>query len=150
MDYAVGTIGRILLVRIDHGENPIEELRKLAVKEEIKQANITLLGATGDARFVSGPKEKKLPPEVIWTELSDVTEVLGIGNILWEENEPKIHLHTSFGNKKETKLGCLREEATTYIVIEAVIIEITGFNSKRTHDKRLGASIVTFQPKTQI
>ncbi|RLG25409.1 hypothetical protein DRN85_05945 [Methanosarcinales archaeon] len=59
MDYAVGTIGRILFVRIDHGENPIEELRKLAVKEEIKQANITLLGATGDARFVSGPKEKK-------------------------------------------------------------------------------------------
>lgn len=147
MDYAVGTIGRIFLARIDHGENPIEELRKLAVKEEINQANITLLGAIGDARFVSGPKEKKLPPEIIWTELDDVHEILGIGNILWEENEPKIHLHTSFGNKKGTKLGCLREEAKTYIVIEAMIIEITGFNAERRHNKKLGASIVTFQPE---
>ena len=147
MKYAVGTIGRIFLARIDHGENPIEEIRKIAVKEKIKKASIILLGATGDARFVSGPKKKKLPPEVIWTELNDVHEVLGIGNILWENNEPKIHLHASFGNKKETKLGCLREEAKTYIMIEAIITEITGFNAKRTHDKKFGTSPVTFQPE---
>ena len=147
MDYAVGRVGRIFLARIDHDENPVEEIRKLAVREKIRQATITLLGATGSARFVSGPKERKLPPEIIWTELDDVTEVLGIGNILWENEEPKIHLHTGFGNKKETKLGCLREEARTYIVIEAMIIEMTGFNAERRHNKRLGTSPITFQPE---
>ncbi len=45
MDYKVGSIGRVFIARIDHDEDLLDELVKLARSEEIKQAFFMLIWA---------------------------------------------------------------------------------------------------------
>ena len=59
-----------------------------------------------------------------------------------QNNEPKVHLHAAFGKKDSVKVGCLRENSTTFLVLEAVIMELTGINAVRELDPAIGMSIL--------
>ncbi|MCO5382244.1 MAG: DUF296 domain-containing protein [Methanosarcina barkeri] len=61
MEYAKGRIGRVFTVRIDHGDDLILELIKLAELERIESAVFTLIGALKEAKLVTGPKESVTP-----------------------------------------------------------------------------------------
>jgi predicted DNA-binding protein with PD1-like motif len=41
--------------------------------------------------------------------------------------------------------GCLRERAVTYIVVEAVVMEIKGLSAMIRHDARTGLSLPSFE-----
>ena len=101
MDYRKGSIGRIFAVRIDHGEDVLGELSGLAVKEEIRSAFFIMLGAMGSADLVTGPKDKVVPPTIVWSKFDDAREILGAGDIFWENGAPKIHLHGPPGAARE-------------------------------------------------
>jgi predicted DNA-binding protein with PD1-like motif len=78
MEYTKGRIGRVFTVRIDHGDDLIKELIKLAELERIESAFFTLLGALKEGKLVTGPKESIVPPEPVWSGFDDVHEILGI------------------------------------------------------------------------
>ena len=84
MEYAKGRIGRVFTVRIDHGDDLILELIKLAELEQIESAVFTLLGALKEGKLVTGPKESIRPPEPVWSGFDDVHEILGIGRYFSE------------------------------------------------------------------
>ena len=81
----------------------------------------------------------------MWKELGESHEVLGIGTIFWYENEPKLHFHGAFGKKDMVKIGCLRENARTFLVLEAIIMELDGISAKREIDPEIGLPLLKLQ-----
>ena len=145
MEYVKGRIGRVFTVRIDHGEDLILELIKLAELEQIESAVFMLLGALKEAKLVTGPKESITPPEPVWSGFDDVHEILGIGNIFLKDGKPKIHLHAGAGRGDNLKLGCLRGESEVFMVVEAFVFELEGISARRITDREQGFAPVSFQ-----
>jgi uncharacterized protein len=143
MDYRKGSIGRLFVARIDHGEDLLSELSGLALREEIRSAFFIMLGALGGAQLVTGPKEKSIPPEIVWASFNDAREIIGAGNIFWENGAPKIHLHGAVGNNKGMVMGCIRKETEVFMVVEIFIIE-TDIQAERIFNGRIEFSPVTF------
>ena len=139
MDYRKGTITRVFVVRVDHGEDMLGELTGLALKEDIKSAFFIVLGAMGSASLVTGPKEKVVPPTTVWSSFNDVREILGAGNIFRENGAPKIHLHAAAGSSKGLTMGCIRKEAAAFMVLEIFIVEM-DISAERVFDEKIGFS----------
>lgn len=150
MEYAKGRIGRVFTVRIDHGDDLILELIKLAELERIESAVFMLLGALKEAKLVTGPKESITPPEPVWFGFNDAHEILGIGDIFLMDGKPKIHLHAGAGRGDNVKLGCLRGESEVFMVIEVFVFELEGFSARRIADKEQGFFPVDFEQASNL
>jgi uncharacterized protein len=143
MDYRKGSIGRVFVARVDHGEDLLGELSALALKEDIRSAFFIMLGAMGEAQLVTGPKEKVVPPEIVWSAFKDVREVIGVGNIFREKGAPKIHLHAAAGSNKGITMGCIRKKAESFMVLEVFIMEL-DISAERVISEKIGFSPITF------
>ncbi|MDK2826205.1 Predicted DNA-binding protein with PD1-like DNA-binding motif [Methanolobus vulcani] len=148
MEYSQGSIDRVFTVRLDHGDDILKELESLAVSEDIRSAMFTMLGAVKEANLVVGPKENIVPPDPQWARIHDAHELIGIGNIFWENDKPKIHLHSAAGRGESTKTGCLRENSEVFMVVEVFIMEISGISASRVFDKEKGFAPVCFSDKS--
>ena len=127
MDYRSGSVGRVFIIRFDHGDDFLEELTSLIKKETIKNGWFQVIGGVREIDCVIGPKEPVMPPEPVWKELRDARETMGSGSIFWDENqEPKIHLHAAMGHHGDTITGCLRKGSKTYLILEVILFEVTG------------------------
>lgn len=144
MDYRKGSIGRLFSVRVDHGEDVIVELTDLARKEDIRSAFFIMLGAMGEAELVTGPKEKVVPPTIVWSAFNDAREIIGAGNIFWENGAPKLHIHAAAASRKGMIMGCIRKKAEAFMVVEIFIIEM-DIQAERMFNEKLGFSPVTYQ-----
>ena len=144
MEYTKGRIGRVFTVRVDHGDDLILELIKLAELEKIESAVFMLLGALKEGKLVSGPKENVRPPEPVWSGFNDAHEILGIGDIFLEDGKPKIHLHAGTARGESVKLGCLRGESEVFMVVEVFIFELEGISARRVMDTDQGFAPVSF------
>jgi len=132
MEYQTGSIGRIFTIRFDDGDDFLSELTKLAITENITAGWFNIIGGLREADVVTGPKKPVMPPEPIWHDVREVKEVVGIGSIFRDENnEPKIHLHTSLGHHGESMTVCVRKGTKTYLILEVYLIEITDSNTTR-------------------
>lgn len=144
MNYQVGQTGRAIVARFEHGEPILQALVELVRREDIRAAIVYLLGGVTNAKIVVGPEREELPPAPEWRELGESHEVLAIGTVFWEGPEPKIHLHGAFGKKDAVKVGCLRERGDTFIVMEAVILELAGVTATRALDPLSKMVLLTF------
>ena len=135
MKYQVGEVGRVVLARFEDGEDILENLSGIVRKEKISACIFYLLGGITDARIVVGPADDLVrPPEPVWRQIAESHESLGIGTIFWYHDEPRIHFHGAFGKHDDVKAGCLRDEGKAFLVVEAVIVEISGVNAVRDLD----------------
>jgi predicted DNA-binding protein with PD1-like motif len=138
MKYQTGKSGRIIVAKFDDHDDVLGNLVNIAKKENIKAGIFYLVGGMREGKIVVGPETDELPPKPVWKELGESHEVLGLGTIFRQEDEPKIHFHGAFGKKNTVKVGCLRERSETFLVLEAVIIEIEGINATREIDPASG------------
>lgn len=145
MQYTQATLGRVFAIKFDAGEDIISGLKDLIRKENIQAGVVQLIGALTNTEAVVGPKKKEYPPDPEWWKFNDVKEIIGLGIFAWEDDEPKIHLHAGAGNKKETKIGCIRKESEVYLTIEGVVQEFIDTNITRKVDKRYNASLLSFE-----
>jgi len=142
MKYQVGKTGRVIIARFEDREDALENIVAIAKKEDMRNAVFYIIGGIRKGKVVVGPEKEELPPKPIWRELNESHEVLGIGTIFWQGNEPKIHFHGAFGKKDTVKVGCLRETSETFLVLEAVIMEIEGIDARREFDKASGLTLL--------
>ena len=142
MKYQVGKIGRVVVARFEDKEDVLGNLGIIIKKEGISAAAFYLLGGMREGKIVVGPEKDELPPIPVWRELGESHEVVGFGTIFYQNNEPKVHLHAAFGKKDAVKVGCLRENSQTFLVLEAVIIELNGINAVREFDPVSGLNIL--------
>jgi uncharacterized protein len=146
MKYQVGEIGRIVLARFEDGEEILGNLADIARKENIRASVFYLLGGITDARIVVGPDNDKVrPPKPAWKEIMESHETLGIGTIFWYQDEPRIHFHGAYGKFDSVKAGCLRDKGKTFIVMEAIIVEIKGVDAVRDLDSETDMVLLKLQ-----
>src|SRR4030042_4510425 len=142
MKYQVGKTGRVVVARFEDGEDALENINGIAKRENIRSAVFYLIGGIRQGRVVVGPEKEELPPKPVWKEIKESHEVLGLGTIFWQENEPKIHFHGAFGKKDMVKVGCLRETSETFLVLETVIMELEGIDARREFDQASGLTLL--------
>jgi predicted DNA-binding protein with PD1-like motif len=138
MKYQVGSIGKVVVARFEDGDDVLHGLSDIAVKEEIKSAVFYLVGGLKEAKIVVGPEEDRLPPVPVWRNIVESHESVGIGTIFYYGSEPKVHFHGAYGKRDSVRMGCLRETARTFLVMEAIVLEIRGVNAVRDLDPESG------------
>ena len=134
MKYQIGEVGRVILARFEDGDEILDGLVGIARRENIRAGVVHLVGGVKRAKVVVGPEKDILPPTPVWRELRESHETAAIGTVFWHGDEPRIHLHGMYGKHDTVKMGCLREVADTFIVMEAIIVEIKGVNAVRDLD----------------
>jgi len=142
MNYQTGNAGRVIVARFEDKEDILEGIIHIAGKENLRSAVFHLIGGIRQGRVVAGPEREELPPQPVWKEIRESHEVLGTGTIFWEGNEPKVHFHGAFGKKDMIKVGCLRGNSETFLVLEVIIIEITGIEARRELDPVSGLTLL--------
>jgi uncharacterized protein len=141
MQYAQGRWGRVFVVRIDHGEDLLLSLCQFVMEQEISHGVIHLLGALSEGMMVTGSRHLILPPDPHYETFEGGFDLFGTATIYPSDQGPRIHVHASVGKDADAMTGCLRERAMTYIIVEAVVMEIKGLSAYMQHDARTGLSL---------
>ncbi|MGE5371077.1 MAG: PPC domain-containing DNA-binding protein [Solirubrobacterales bacterium] len=144
MEYRQGNFGRVLIARVDHGDDLLAGLRDLVTAEKLEAAIVYIIGALRTADIVLGPKECVVPPDPVWHRIEGGYEVVGIGTVYSGDDGPEIHLHASAGRQMTSVTGCIRKEFEAYLVVEMIVIEIVGTGVRRRLDPASGLNLPFF------
>jgi predicted DNA-binding protein with PD1-like motif len=145
MKYSTATLGRVLVLRLEDGDVVHECIEEAARAEGIVRAAVILLGgADGGSRVVVGPEDGRADPVVPMERLlHDVHEMAGAGTIFPDEHgKPVLHLHAAFGRDDQVTTGCIRRGVVTWMVGEAVVIELAGSDARRRRDASTGFQLL--------
>ncbi|MBA4417473.1 MAG: DUF296 domain-containing protein [Syntrophus sp. (in: bacteria)] len=134
MKYQVGGVGKVVVVRFEDEDDILQGLSDIVKKEEIVSAVFYLVGGIKTGDIVVGPERDEMPPAPIWRHITESHEAVGIGTIFRHKDEPKIHFHGAYGKRDSIKMGCLRDAAKTFLIMEAIILEIKGIHAIREMD----------------
>ena len=144
MDYRTGSIGRVLMIRLDHGDDLLENLKEIVVKETIKSAWFQILGGIRQAGVVTGPKQPIMPPEPVWRDVDEAREAVCSGSIFMDREEPRIHLHAAMGHHGDTLTACIRKHTKVYLILEVILFELSGIDADRPWYEQGGFNRLTF------
>lgn len=139
MDYR--KFGNTYAVRIDLGEDIVENLKKLCTAEQIHLGRVEAIGAADHAVIgVYDLDKKEYYPETI-DEFMEITSLNG--NITSMDGKPYIHLHATLADKRHGVHGGhvleMRVGATCEMFVTALEGEVT-----RQKDENLGINLWTF------
>lgn len=105
---------------------------------------VVAVGGVRKAKIVVGPKSPAGKIEPMFREFDDAREIVGTGTIFWDDEGPKMHIHMGFGRGDSVLVGCPRGGASTFCILEVVIIEIEGIEAERRLDPKLGLKLLAF------
>jgi uncharacterized protein len=142
MDYTQVRIGRSFVLKFDHGEDFHAQMQLFCSRENIRAGFFHCIGAISNTTVVIGPRSKSLPPEPLTESIDAPHEVMGIGSIFLKKGHPSIHIHAVFSSKTGAFIGCIREAAEVFIVIEAHVTEFIGLAAERAHDPETGLDLL--------
>ena len=125
----------IIIARIDKGEEILEQLKAIAITENIKLASINALGAIND--FTD---EKKYYSNS-FKGYYEITSLTGTINTM--DGEYYAHLHLSAGNEKGEVFGGHLNRAVVSATCELVITVIDG-KIDRVYDEETGLNVFNF------
>ena len=130
--------GSTIVVRIDRGEEILDKIRELALKENIKLASVTALGATNDFPVgVFNTAEKKYYAN----EFKGAFEIVSLtGTINTMDGEFYTHIHMSAGNEKGEVFGGHLNRAMVSATCEMIVTVIDG-EVDRYHDDDVGLNL---------
>lgn len=130
--------GSTIVVRIDRGEEILDKIRELALKENIKLASVTALGATNDFTVgVFNTSEKKYYSN----EFKGAYEIVSLtGTINTMDGQFYTHIHMSAGNEKGEVFGGHLNRAVISATCEMIVTVIDG-EVDRYHDEDVGLNL---------
>jgi len=88
-----------------------------------------------------------IPPIPHYENFDSAWEVFGMATIYQSEAGPKMHIHSAIGRGREAIVGCIREKAKVYLVVEAVLFEFSGLKAKREWDEKTGLHLLSLENK---
>lgn len=134
MKYSEAKLGRVFILRMEHGDIIPDVIEEFAVENQINTAIVHFLGgADPESKVVVGPEDGNSPkPRPMVVDLLGTSEAIGMGTIfINEKGIPKLHLHSAFGRGRETITGCTREGVKVWHIGEVVILELVNTNATR-------------------
>lgn len=145
MEYAECRMGRTFVARLYDGESIYEEVESIAAREGIACASVLALGGIRKGAVVTGPEDpdrlEGIRPMV--QRFDDARELVGVGTVFPAEGKPSLHFHAGMGRGKEAIVGCPREEARVFLILEVVIIEWVGIDAQRLRDPETGFQLLS-------
>lgn len=128
-----------IIVRMDKGEDIVEQVKNVALKENIKLASISALGAINEFTVgVFKTKEKKYYAN----EFKGDFEIVSLtGTINTMNNEYYSHMHLSAGNAQGQVFGGHLNKAIVSATCEMVIQIING-EVDRYFDEEVGLNLL--------
>ncbi len=142
MNYSVGRIGRVVVAKLEDGEDVLAGLESLAERERIESGLFLLLGNLKKGSLVSGAERETFPILPIWQHFTQNHEILGIGTLFQMEGSPKIHLHAALVHGDKLRGGCLREKSEVFLVAELVVFELLDVSARREKDEKTGFALL--------
>lgn len=130
-----------IVARIDKEEEILEKIKEIALKENIKLASISALGAINDFTVgVFKVDEKKYYSNVF----KGIFEIVSLtGTISTMNNEVYTHIHMSAGNENGEVFGGHLNRAMVSATCEMVIDVIDG-EVDRYFDEEVGLNLFKF------
>lgn len=143
-----GSIGRVFIIRLEDGDVIPDCLEAFAREKGIRHAQVTMVGGLGGGQVVAGPrKTDEMPPDPVLLPVDGAHEVHASGVIAPDKDgNPILHIHGSLGRGGRTLTGCLRPGVTTWLVAEAVIVELLGTHATRLPDAASGFTLLEINP----
>lgn len=145
MKYSEANLGRIFILRLEHGDKIPETIEDFARTQQIDSAIVHFLGgADVNSKVVVGPEDGNVSkPIPMVTELLGTSEAMGIGTLFAnEEKIPKLHLHSAFGRNTDTITGCTREGIRIWHIAEAIIFELVNSTARRKVEPDTGFELL--------
>lgn len=134
MKYIEATTGRTFILRLEHGDVVTDTIQNFAQLKGIKSAYVQIIaGAEKDSKIVVGPKDgTAAKPEKVYFNLPHVSEMAGVGTIFTNESgQPKLHLHSTFGQNGKAHTGCCWPGVITWHIGEVIIQELISEKASR-------------------
>ena len=130
--------GNKIVVRIDRGEEILEKIKELALKENIKLASISAIGAIDELVVGVYDVAKK---EYYSNEFKGDLEIVSLlGTINTMNGDFYTHIHLSAGNEKGEVFGGHLNKAVVSGTCEMVVSWIDG-TVDRLYDDETGLNI---------
>lgn len=131
-----------IVARIDKGEEILTEIKEIALKENIRLANINALGATDDITVgVYNTKEKKYYSNNFTGDM-EIVSLTGTINTM--NNEFYSHLHMSCADSRGHVFGGHLNKSVVSATCEMVIYIIDG-KVDRFQDEETGLNLFKFE-----
>ena len=130
-----------IVAKIDKGEEILEKIKEIALKENITLANINALGATNDFTVgVFKTEEKKYYSNNFKGDF-EIVSLTGTINTM--NGEFYTHIHMSAGNDKGEVFGGHLNRAVVSATCEMIINIIDG-KVDRKYDENIGLNLFEF------
>ncbi len=140
MIYREGGLGRVFVLRMEHGDVLHPTVEAFCKEKGVKAAFVTAVGGADiGSKLVVGPKHgEKVPIEAQIHVLKGVHEVTGTGTVFPNENgEPVLHMHLACGRSGDTVTGCGRPGIIVWRVLEVMVVEMVNMDAVRRTDPLL-------------
>ena len=134
--------GNTVIVRMDPGEEILEQIALAAKEENVRLGSVSAIGAVND--FTVGlydVAEKKYFPNRV-TGAYEIVSLLG--NITRMNGEPYIHLHMAAADGTGRTVGGHLNRAVISVTCEMFITEIEG-TVDREKDEKTGINVFRFE-----
>jgi predicted DNA-binding protein with PD1-like motif len=145
MRVAQGSLGRVLVIRLEDGDILHRCVERAAKEHGVRRAAVLALGGVDrGSRLVVGPRDgRREGIEPTLTKLEGEHELAAVGTLFPDEDgEPSLHMHASCGRGERSVTGCVRAGVATWLVQEVVVIELLGLRSLRATDPRSGFQLL--------
>ena len=130
-----------IIARIDKGEEILEKVKEIALKENIKLASISALGAVNDFTVGVFKTDEKKYYSNSFQGYFEITSLTGTINTM--NGEFYTHIHMSAGNEKGEVFGGHLNRVVVSATCEMVITIIDG-SVDRYFDEDIGLNLFKF------
>ena len=150
MKISEGTIGRVFVLRLEHGERLPDCIEAFAAEHGVLRAYCALGGGIEGGSIVTGPLDgAAMPPKAVLTALAGVQEVAAVGTLFPDAaGAPRLHMHGAFGRGEQARVGCIRPDGDSkginvWTIGEFVVIELLGLEMTRRRDPATGFELLS-------
>lgn len=144
MKASEGRIGRVFLIRLEDGDILPACIEQFAAEHGVTAGYALLLGGIGSGEVIVGPRDSSaMPPDPMALPIDGAHEVSGVGILApGPDGKPTLHVHAALGRAGRTMTGCLRKGVKTWVVGEAILVEISGAQARRLQDEKCGFALL--------
>jgi len=133
--------GGVIVARLDPGEEILEQVRQIALSEQIKLAHIQALGAVSDFTVGVFDVEKKAYRANSFSGSFEIVSLTGTIDTM--NDEFYCHLHMSAGNESGAVFGGHLNRAVISATCELVVTCLPG-ETNRVFSDEVGLNLISF------